>query len=221
MDLNLRGISGFEFLEHAAVNKVELPPAIIHTGRALTDQETLRLREFTDHIILKGARSPERLQEEVALFLQEVQTRPPVVPRAAPLPNPAIHADPVFREKTILIVDDDMRNIFALSKALRVRGLQVIMAQDGRRAIAQLEANPGIHLVIMDVMMPQMDGYTAMQTIRARPEWQTLPILALTAKAMIGEREKCLQAGASDYLSKPVDLDRLISMMRHWLTQLP
>ncbi|MBF0212077.1 MAG: response regulator [Magnetococcales bacterium] len=219
LDLNLRGMSGFDLLERASRENKTLPPVIVYSGRVLNDQETLRLRQYTDHIIIKGERSPERLQEEVALFLHQVQSNVGRTARPeAPAFNASIHFDPILKERTILIVDDDMRNIFALSKALRARGLQVLMAQDGMRALTQLHNNPQVELVIMDIMMPEMDGYAAMQAIRAQERWHKVPILAMTAKAMSGEREKCLQAGADDYLSKPVDLDRLIARMHHWLT---
>ncbi|MBF0271435.1 MAG: response regulator [Magnetococcales bacterium] len=219
LDLNLRGVSGFELLERATTNGLRLPPVIIYSGRMLSDQETLYLRQFTDHIIIKGERSPERLQEEVAQFLHQMQQTPTGSFPPATAANPAIHQIPALKDKTVLIVDDDMRNIFALSKALRARGLQVLMAQDGVRSVTQLQAHPEIDLVIMDIMMPEMDGYTAMRTIRSHEQWRTLPIVALTAKAMSGEREKCQQAGANDYLAKPVDLDKLMAMMHHWLTQ--
>ncbi|MBF0189864.1 MAG: response regulator [Magnetococcales bacterium] len=221
LDLNLRGISGFELLERATTNGLRLPPVIIYSGRMLSDQETLYLRQYTDHIIIKGERSPERLQEEVAQFLHQMQHVPTGSFPPATAINPAIHQIPALKDKTVLIVDDDMRNIFALSKALRARGLQVLMAQDGIRSMTQLQAHPEIDLVIMDIMMPEMDGYTAMRTIRSHAHWQDLPIVALTAKAMSGEREKCLQAGANDYLAKPVDLDKLMAMMHHWLTRTP
>ncbi|GAB0058879.1 Sensor histidine kinase RcsC [Candidatus Magnetaquicoccaceae bacterium FCR-1] len=217
LDLNLGGVSGFDLLERAQTDGMDLPPVIIHSGRELTDRETLHLREFTDHIIIKGERSAERLQSEVSLFLHEVfcggeKSLPPAQPVKS-----AIDHDPVLSGKCVLIVDDDMRNIFALSKALRARGLQVLMAQDGLRALNQLRENSAIDLVIMDIMMPEMDGYAAMRAIRSNPDWRGLPIIALTARAMSGEREKCLEAGASDYLAKPVDLDRLLAMMHRWL----
>ncbi|MEO5346074.1 MAG: response regulator [Magnetococcus sp. YQC-9] len=221
LDLNLGAVSGFDLLERAQTDGLNLPPVIVHSGRELSDRETLHLREFTDHIIIKGERSAERLQSEVALFLHEVHCGGGKgSPVERPL-NPAIGHDPVLSGKQVLIVDDDMRNIFALSKALRARGLQVLMAQDGLRALAQLKENPAIDLVIMDIMMPEMDGYATMRAIRANAAWQSLPIIALTAKAMIGEREKCLTAGANDYLTKPVDLDRLLAMMHHELSRAP
>ncbi len=127
-------------------------------------------------------------------------------------------ADPRLAGKTVLVVDDDMRNIFALSKALRARGLKVLMAQDGHKALKQLDDNAEISLVLMDIMMPGMDGYETMREIRAQPKFNKLPMIALTAKAMRGDREKCLEAGASDYLSKPIDVDKLLSMMRVWMS---
>ncbi|MBF0627593.1 MAG: response regulator [Magnetococcales bacterium] len=221
LDLNLAGISGFELLEQACSQGMTLPPVIVYSGKMLTPAETLRLRQFTDHIILKGERAPERLQEEVALFLHQVKSGPTDPPPPAAIPPASQPPDPALHQKTILIVDDDMRNIFALSKALRSRGLQVLLAQDGKRALALLQEHPEIDLVLMDIMMPEMDGYAAIQAIRAREEWRRLPVLALTAKAMNGEREKCLQAGANDYLTKPVELEPLMTRIHHWVSQSP
>jgi CheY-like chemotaxis protein len=146
--------------------------------------------------------------DEVTLFLHSIRkVGAPVatVPRAA---------TPGLNGKTALVVDDDMRNIFALSKALRSRGLKVLMAQDGHKAIAQLESNTEIDLVLMDIMMPGMDGYETIRRIRERDEWQKLPIIAVTAKAMVGDREKCLEAGADDYCSKPIDVEKLTVQMQ-------
>ena len=208
LDLGLPGISGQEFLA-AASKHGALPPVVIHSGRELSRDESLSLRQYTDSIVIKGSRSPERLLDEVSLFLHSLK---PAVP---PLVR---EVDAGLSGRTVLIVDDDMRNIFALSKALRARGLKVLMAQDGHKALKQIDDNPAIDLVLMDIMMPCMDGYDTMREVRARPQFATLPIIALTAKAMRGDREKCIEAGASDYLSKPIDVDKLLSMMRVWMS---
>ena len=207
LDLGLPGMSGQEFLE-AASKDGPLPPVVIHSARELSREESLQLRQYTDSIVIKGARSPERLLDEVSLFLHSLK------PAAPP---PVREADPRLAGRTVLVVDDDMRNIFALSKALRARGLKVLMAQDGHKALKQLDDHGEISLVLMDIMMPGMDGYETMREVRARPQFRKLPMIALTAKAMRGDREKCLEAGANDYLSKPIDVDKLLSMMRVWM----
>jgi len=209
LDLGMPDMNGFEFLEHAATLGT-VPPVVVYSGRDLSPEENLKLRQYTDSIVIKGARSPERLLDEVSLFLHSV--------REAPSAPPVREVDRTLSGRSVLVVDDDMRNIFALSKALRAKGLKVVMAQDGHKALKQLEDNRDIELVLMDIMMPGMDGYQTMGEIRKQPALATLPIIALTAKAMRGDREKCIEAGASDYLSKPIDLDKLFSLMRVWLS---
>ena len=209
LDLGLPGMSGYEFLERAS-KVTSLPPVVIHSGHDLSREENLKLRQYTDSIVIKGARSPERLLDEVSLFLHSIR---PV----APAPR---EVDTGLNGRTVLVVDDDMRNIFALSKALRSKGLKVLMAQDGHKALRQIADNADIELVLMDIMMPGMDGYETMREIRKQPELAALPIIALTAKAMRGDREKCLESGANDYLSKPIDVDKLLSMMRVWMRPL-
>jgi len=210
LDLGMSGMDGFEFLERAASLPAR-PPVVVYSGRDLTAEETLKLRQYTDSIVIKGARSPERLLDEVSLFLHSIRTLPPAPVREADKGLAGLAG------RTVLVVDDDMRNIFALSKALRAKGLTVVMAQDGLKAIKQLDENKAIELVLMDIMMPGMDGYETMAAIRKDPRHRSLPMIALTAKAMQGDREKCLEAGANDYLSKPIDLDKLFSMMQVWL----
>jgi len=207
LDLNLGGISGIEFLEKAAT-LVAVPPVVIYSGQDLSREESLKLRQYTDSIVIKGQRSPERLLDEVSLFLHSIGSRGA---------NATPSDDQNLAGRQVLLVDDDMRNLFALSKSLRARGVNVMMAQDGYKALQQLEENPEIELVLMDIMMPGMDGYETTREIRKRAEWANLPIIAVTAKAMHGDRDKCLDAGANDYLTKPVDLDKLLSMMRVWL----
>jgi len=207
LDLGLPGISGFDFLDIAAA-RGGLPPVVIYSARELSGEESVRLRQHTDSIVIKGARSNERLLDEVSLFMHSIRPTGAGVVR---------DIDAGLSGNTVLIVDDDMRNIFALSKTLRARGLNVVMAQDGLKALRQIEENPAIDIVLMDIMMPGMDGYETMRRIRALPRHAQLPIIAVTAKAMQGDRDKCLEAGASDYLAKPVDVDKLLSMMRVWL----
>ena len=207
LDLGMADINGFEFLERASALPA-VPPVVVYSGRDLSTEENLKLRQYTDSIVIKGARSPERLLDEVSLFLHSIREA-----NTAPLRE----IDTSLSGRVVLVVDDDMRNIFALSKALRAKGLNVVMAQDGMKALKQLEDNRNIELVLMDIMMPGMDGYQTMGEIRKNPLTCALPIIALTAKAMRGDREKCLEAGSNDYLSKPIDLDKLFSMIRVWL----
>ncbi|WP_233523361.1 response regulator [Dyella solisilvae] len=215
LDLGLPGISGMEFLERLAASG-RIPPVVVYSGRELSREESLKLRQYTDSIVIKGARSPERLMDEVSLFLHSIGDgqRPASTGGA---PSPAAPTNGELYERKVLLVDDDMRNLFALSKVLRGWGMQVTMAQDGQKALKVLAENQSIELVLMDVMMPVMDGYDTIRAIRAQPRLDKLPIIALTAKAMRGDREKCLDAGANDYLSKPIDIDKLSSMMHVWL----
>ncbi len=208
LDLMLPDGSGFDFLDRAAALG-PVPPVVVYSARELTRDESLRLREYTDSIVVKGAQSPSRLLDEVSLFLHAVKK--PAGPVTATAERPSD-----LMGRSVLLVDDDMRNVFALSKTLRAQGLTVVVAQDGRKALTQLEQNPQVDWVLMDIMMPDMDGYEATREIRKRPQWQDLPVIALTAKAMKGDREKCLEAGASDYLPKPIDVEKLLSMMRAW-----
>jgi CheY-like chemotaxis protein/signal transduction histidine kinase/HAMP domain-containing protein len=208
--------SGFELLERMA-KKPELRslPVIVYTGRDLSPQEETRLKKFARSIILKDARSPERLLAETTLFLHRVEADLPQPKRR--MIQDAQGPAAVFVGKQVLIVDDDVRNIYALSSVLEEAGMNVVFAENGRAGIEMLRATPGISIVLMDVMMPEMDGYETMRQIRQMPEFKALPVLALTAKAMKGDREKCLAAGASDYVTKPVDPDQLLSLMRVWL----
>ncbi|BFI96942.1 MAG: hypothetical protein RSP_24520 [Rhodanobacter sp.] len=207
LDLGLPGLSGLDLLERLAAAG-SVPPVVIHSGRDLSRDENLRIRQYTDSIVIKGARSPDRLLDEVSLFLHHVRQQPSA--------SAAEVADGL-QGRQVLLVDDDMRNLFALSKVLRGWGLKVGMAQDGARALRMLDEDEALELVLMDIMMPGMDGYEAIRQIRAQPRFAQLPIIALTAKAMRGDREQCLAAGANDYLSKPVDLDKLNAMIRVWL----
>ncbi|RYY87057.1 MAG: response regulator, partial [Chitinophagaceae bacterium] len=172
-------------------------------------------KQYADSIVVKTAHSYQRILDEVSLFLHLVEEqgdekKPKKTRKLGSLGE-------VLTGKKILIADDDVRNIFSLSKALEPHGMEVLSATDGREALQQLEANPDISVVLMDIMMPEMDGYEAMQEIRRKPAFRNLPIIAVTAKAMTGDREKCIKAGASDYISKPVDVDQLLSLLRVWL----
>jgi CheY-like chemotaxis protein/CHASE3 domain sensor protein len=210
LDLGLPGMSGLELLERLAETARGVPPVVVYSGRDLSREENLKLRQYTDAIVVKGARSTERLLDEVSLFLHSIQQ----APRRTGAGSAATGE---LAGRRVLLVDDDMRNLFALSKVLRGWGLQVNMAQDGYKALKMLADDEAPELVLMDIMMPGMDGYETIRAIRAQPQFAGLPIIALTAKAMLGDREKCLEMGASDYLSKPIDIDKLASMMRVWL----
>ncbi|MHC1481061.1 response regulator [Frateuria aurantia] len=213
LDLGLPGISGMELLEQLRLQG-ELPPIVIYSARELSREESLKLRQYTDSIVVKGVRSPDRLLDEVSLFLHSIRHA------GGPGPQPtAPVADAQLEGRRVLLVDDDMRNLFALSKVLRGWGMQVTLAQNGQKGLDALTEDPSIELVLMDIMMPIMDGYQTMRAIRAQGNYSKLPIIALTAKAMSGDREQCLEAGANDYLSKPIDIDKLASMLRVWLPQ--
>ncbi|MEW6382088.1 MAG: response regulator [bacterium] len=216
LDLGLPDMSGFQVLQALEKEKdIVIPPVIIYTGRDLTREEDMELRRYAESIIVKGVKSEERLLDETALFLHRVISNLPK--NKQEMITTLYDQDVMLKDKRILLVDDDMKNAFALAGALRERGMKVLKAEDGQKALHILRKNPDIDLVLMDVMMPVMDGYETIRKIRAQQKFWNLPVIALTAKAMREDREKCLAAGANDYLSKPIDLDRLISMMRVWL----
>lgn len=222
LDLGLPDISGQEVLKQYHQKKHKDQPAIIiHTGKKLSMSESEQLTGYADSIILKsGLASMERLIEETQSFLHRVEQDIPKLNPIKSTKQPVAketNIKPEFKNKKILLVDDDMRNTFALSKSLRYRGLNIVMAANGKTAIETLKNQPDIDLVLMDIMMPIMDGYTAMQEIRKNPAWQDLPMIALTAKVMKGDQEKCLEAGASDFIAKPLDVDQLIAMLEKWL----
>jgi CheY-like chemotaxis protein len=188
---------------------------IVYTGKELTRREETRLKKYAETIIVKDARSPERLLDETSLFLHRVEAR---LPQAKRRMLEQLHStEGVFAGKKVLIVDDDVRNVFALTSVLEANGMDVIFAENGRDGVETLQANPDVDLVLMDIMMPEMDGYETMTAIRAIPQFTQLPIISLTAKAMKGDREKSIASGASDYITKPVDTDQLLSLMRVWL----
>gem|GEM_PF-682938 len=216
LDIGLPDMSGFELLETlGGMGDVALPPIVVYTGRELTREEDRRLREYSESIIIKGVRSEERLLDEVSLFLHRMVDNLPQSKREviAELHN----ADAMFQGRTVLIVDDDMRNVFALSRVLEQRGMTLLKAENGQKALDILGSGAPVDLVLMDIMMPLMDGYETMKRIRADERFEKLPIIALTAKAMKEDRQRCIEAGASDYLPKPVDVARLFSVMRIWM----
>ncbi|UCU98847.1 response regulator [Acidovorax radicis] len=221
MDLNLPDLSGYELLQQMTEEDgVSFPPVIVYTGRALSRDEEQQLRRFSKAIIIKDARSPERLLDEVTLFLHQVESE--LSPEHRQMLQVARNRESALEGRTILIVEDDVRNVFALSSILEPTGIHVEIARNGIEAIQALgRAEDGegakIDLVLMDIMMPEMDGYTAMREIRNRPEWRRLPIIALTAKAMKDDQEKCLAAGANDYIAKPLDVEKLLSLVRVWM----
>jgi HAMP domain-containing protein/signal transduction histidine kinase/DNA-binding response OmpR family regulator len=216
LDLKLPNTTGFTLLDHLKGDaRHNTTPVIIHTGRELTRREETRLRRYADSIIVKDAGSPERLLDETALFLHRPQSALP--PDSRRMLEQLHTADAVLPGKRVLIVDDDVRNVFALTSALEARGMEVRFAENGREAIESLDADPAVDLVLMDVMMPEMDGHETTTALRADDRFADLPIISLTAKAMKGDREKSIAAGASDYITKPVDIEQLISLMRVWL----
>lgn len=216
LDLGLPDITGFELLKTLEKRKnVPFPPVIVYSGRDLAPEEAAELHRYAESIIIKDVKSEERLLDETSLFLHRVVEKMPEAKRR--MITNFYDAEAMFKGKRVLVVDDDMRNVFALSKLLEERGVNVLRAEDGSRALEILEKEPEVDLVLMDIMMPVMDGYEAMRRIRAQENLRQLPIIALTAKAMKEDRSKCIEAGASDYLPKPVDMQRLFSMMRVWL----
>lgn len=220
LDLGLPDIDGIDLIERIKDQLHEKSlPVIVHTGRELTAAETERLEVLASAIVLKNARSPERLLDETALFLHRVADDLPDSARAI-LSNPR-RIDESLDGNTVLLVDDDVRNVFSLGSALKRYGINVLPARNGQEGLDTLAAHPEIDLVLMDIMMPVMDGYEAMRRIRSEPRWRNLPVVALTAKAMKGDRQKCLDAGASDYVTKPVDMDQLTSVLRVWLASRP
>jgi signal transduction histidine kinase/CheY-like chemotaxis protein/CHASE3 domain sensor protein len=220
MDLQLPDLDGFQLLESmASRDDVSFPPVIIYTGRPLSAEEERRLGRFSHSIIIKDAMSPERLLDEVTLFLHQVESRLPDDRQR--MLRAARDRDAALEGRRILVVEDDARNIFALSSVLEPKGAKIEIARNGREAIEVLtkaeDKGAAIDLVLMDIMMPEMDGLTAMREIRRRPEWKKLPIVALTAKAMKDDQERCLAAGANDYIAKPLDVERLLSLVRVWM----
>jgi CheY-like chemotaxis protein/CHASE3 domain sensor protein len=221
VDFNLPDYSGYDLLEKMSQEEdMAFPPVIIYTGRSLTREEEQRLRRYSKSIIIKDARSPERLLDEVTLFLHQVEAKLP--PEQQQMLKSARNRESILEGRRILVVEDDVRNIFALSSVLEPKGMVVVIARNGREALDVLTRsaeNPSqrIDLVLMDIMMPEMDGLTAMREIRKRGDWKSLPIIALTAKAMADDHDKSLAAGANDYIAKPLDVEKLLSLVRVWM----
>jgi CheY-like chemotaxis protein/HAMP domain-containing protein len=214
LDLRLPDMSGFDVLNSVRDEKADLP-VVVFTGKDLSPEQDAQLQELARKVVLKGVESPERLLDETALFLHRIISDLP--PHKQQMLERLHRSDEDLRTRKVLVVDDDVRNIFALGSVLERHGMDVVTAQTGREAVAILEKTPDIAVVLMDIMMPEMDGYQTMQLIRKQPALRRLPIVALTAKAMKGDREKCLEAGASDYLAKPVNTDQLLATLRLWL----
>ncbi|MGA7067276.1 MAG: response regulator, partial [Pseudolabrys sp.] len=216
LDLRLPDMSGFEVLEQLGADEtLSEVPVVVFTGRELSAEEDARLHTMARSIVVKGVESPERLLDETALFLHRVVTDLPVEKQR--MLERLTTSDEDLVSRRVLLVDDDARNIFALSSVLERRGMRVLTATTGNEAIKLIESNNDIAIVLMDIMMPEMDGYQTMEEIRKNANFRRLPIIALTAKAMKGDREKCLDAGASDYLAKPVNTEQLLSALRSWL----
>ena len=216
LDLSLPDMSGIELLSRMKNENALLHmPVIVYTGKELTKQEKAMLDEYAERIIIKDAKSPERLLDETTLFLHSVEEKLPEEKRKM---LRMIHdKESILKDKKVLLVDDDMRNVFALTNILEDKGIKVLVGKNGKESLERLNENPDLDLVLMDIMMPEMDGYEATGKIRNQERFKKLPIIALTAKAMKGDRAKCIEAGANDYLAKPVDTDKLLSMLRVWL----
>jgi CheY-like chemotaxis protein len=216
LDLRLPDMSGFEVLDQIRNDeRLSNVPVVVFTGRELSAEEDAELHTMARSIVVKGVESPERLLDETSLFLHRVITELPIEKQR--MLEKLNSSDEDLVGKTALLVDDDARNIFALSSVLERRGMKVLTATTGHEAVALVKSNPEIAIVLMDIMMPQMDGYQTIGVIRENPSFARLPIIALTAKAMKGDREKCLEAGASDYLAKPVNTEQLLLAIRMWL----
>ena len=216
LDLALPDASGFELLQQMASNEsYSFPPVIVYTGRTLSTDEEQQLLRYSKSIIIKGTRSPERLLDEVTLFLHRVESSLPVEQQR--MLRVARSRESVFEKRRILLVEDDVRNVFAITRVLEPHGAIIEIARNGLEALEALKKHPEVDLVLMDIMMPEMDGFEATRAIRAERRWANLPIIALTAKAMPDDRQKCLQAGANDYITKPIDIEKLLSLLRIWM----
>jgi CheY-like chemotaxis protein len=216
VDLGLPDMPGAELIERIrSLRGGEELPIIVYTGQDLSRSDEIRLESIASTIILKGTGSPEKLLSETSLFLHKAiveatEQRPITLERPSEIS---------LRDRKVLIVDDDVRNIFSLTSVLEQHGMNVIFAENGREGIQMLKSNPDVEIMLVDIMMPEMDGFETMQAIRARREYGALPLVAITAKAMIGDREKCIEAGATDYVSKPVDIDQLLAVLRVQLSR--
>jgi len=221
LDLSLPDASGYALLEKISQDGDHaFPPVIVYTGHVLSPDDERKLRRYSKSIIIKGAKSPERLLDEVTLFLHQVVSDLPAEQQR--MIRKARSRDALLEGRRILIVEDDVRNVYALTNILEPRGAEVQIARNGQEAIdalknAALGSSSAIDLVLMDVMMPVMDGLAATREIRLKPEWRKLPIIALTAKAMPDDQQRCIEAGANDYMAKPLDVEKLLSLVRVWM----
>jgi CheY-like chemotaxis protein len=211
LDLGLPDYSGIDLLEKLKKNKIPIPYVIINTAKELSTKELRQLHQYSDSIVIKGVKSDERLMDEVTLFLHQVSNALPIRDQLVAM------EDSGFKGKKVLIVDDDIRNVFAMAQILEEREIEILEAENGEIAIDVLKNNPDIDLVLMDVMMPVMNGYEAMKIIRETEGIENTPIIILTAKAMKEDYQKAIDFGANDFISKPVDVDKLISLLKIWL----
>jgi CheY-like chemotaxis protein len=215
LDLGLSDMSGFELIEKIESSKIVKPPIIIYTGKDLTKEENDLLQKYAETIIIKGVKSEERLLDETALFMHRVISDLPANKQKM---IQKIHSKTDhFQNKKVLIVDDDMRNIFALTKVLSEQGMKVSRADNGQAALDILEKDGNFDILLIDIMMPVMDGYETIKRIRSMSAFKKTPVIALTAKAMKEDRQKCIDAGASDYMAKPLNIEKLLSLLRVWL----
>ena len=216
LDLLLGDVDGTKLLEQIKTQpRFRDLPVIVYTGKELSKKEELRLKKFAESVIFKsGAASPEKLLSDTAIFLHRIDDKMPAQSRK--ILEASREREESMAGKKVLVVDDDVRNIFALTSVLESHGLEVLYAENGKDGIAVLERNPDVNVVLMDVMMPEMDGYETMKAIRKDPAYKALPIIAITARALKEDRDKCIVAGASDYLPKPVDTDKLLQLIRLW-----
>uniref|UniRef100_UPI0032B1F78F response regulator n=1 Tax=uncultured Abyssibacter sp. TaxID=2320202 RepID=UPI0032B1F78F len=218
LDLSLPDTDGLELMRKLKADEsFQHPPVVVYTGRDLTRAEHKELSQLAQSIVVKGAESPDRLLDEVTLFLHSVESKLPE--QQQEILRRTRSQDPSFRGKKLLMVDDDLRNVFALSAVLRKAGFDIVFADNGELALQRLTEHDDIDAVLMDVMMPVMDGLEATQRIRQMPGFETIPIIMLTAKAMQSDREECIEAGASDYMSKPIDVDQLLAALKLWLSR--
>jgi CheY-like chemotaxis protein len=217
LDMGIPDHKAYSLLDEARKDpNLEKLPIIIFTGKSLSMTEEMRIRQYADSIIVKTAHSYQRMLDEVSLFLHLVEEQKQPANNASSTRRLG-ELSQILAGKTVLVADDDVRNIFSLTKALEQYNMTIVPALDGKEALQKLTENPTIDIVLLDMMMPQMDGYETATRIRDNPQWRKLPVIAVTAKAMTGDRDKCIQAGASDYITKPVDVDQLISLLRVWL----
>jgi CheY-like chemotaxis protein len=213
-------MSGLQLLEKMRADKaMSQVPVIIYTGKELTKTEEAELRQLAQTIIIKDVKSPERLLDETTLFLHRVESALP--PEKQRLLDQLHRSDPTLTGKKALVVDDDIRNIFALTSVLESHAVRVLYAENGLTGIETLSKNPDVDVVLLDIMMPELDGYETLRRIRNEARWRALPVIAITAKALKEDREKCIQAGAFDYLPKPIEPDKLVDLIRFWTRRNP